>query len=210
MIKNILNKFQFRKTSSQLSHQRLASIKIEDSDIAIDCGANVGNITHILSRTGATVYCFEPNPYAFAALQERFSKMENVHCIQKGVSDKDDTMKLYLHENSSSDELLWSTGSSLLDFKSNVSSKNYVEVDIIDLSEFIEKLDSRIRVLKMDVEGVECMILKRLINDGIIDKIDYTFVETHDHKIPELKDETDEIRELISNNNIENIDLDWK
>jgi hypothetical protein len=34
-------------------------------------------------------------------------------------------------------------------------------------------------------------------------------VETHDHKIPELAAETNEIRELIRKKNIKNIDLNW-
>jgi hypothetical protein len=61
----------------------------------------------------------------------------------------------------------------------------------------------------MDVEGFECAILKKIINTGVIDKIDYVFVETHDHKIPELREETNSIRELIKNKRIENINLNW-
>ena len=209
MIKNMLRKFVPAKTPEQKARKQLFSIKLGKTDIAIDCGANVGNITQHLCKSGATVYCFEPNPYAFEVLQDRFSNMQNVHCIPKGVSDKKSMMKLYLHENSDKDEVHWSTGSSLLNFKGNVLNDKYVEVEIIDLCEFIESLNYRVRILKMDVEGVECEILKKIICSGVIDKIDYAFVETHDHKIPELKVETDAIRELIEQKRIKNINLDW-
>ena len=209
MIRNALRKFLAAKTPEQMARKHFFSIKSNRTDIAIDCGANVGNITQHLCKSGATVYSFEPNPYAYKVLQDRFSNMQNVHCIPKGVSDKKNKMKLYLHQNSNEDEVYWSTGSSLLDFKGNVLTDKYIEVEIIDLCEFIESLNHRVRILKMDVEGVECRILEKIINTGVIDKIDYAFVETHDHKIPELKEETDAIRELIKKRRIENINLDW-
>ena len=97
----------------------------------------------------------------------------------------------------------------MLDFKGNVLSDKSVEVEIIDLCEFIKSLNHRVRILKMDVEGVECAILRKMINSGVIDKIDYVFVETHDHKIPELKTETNAIRQLIKHKKIRNINLNW-
>ena len=209
MITDVLRKLLPAKTPEQKARKHFFSVKLKKTDIAIDCGANVGNITQHLFKSGATVYSFEPNPYAFKVLQDRYSNMENVHCIQKGVSDKKDKMKLYLHENSDKDEIHWSTGSSLLDFKGNILKEKHVEVEIIDLCEFIVSLNHHVRILKMDVEGVECGIIKRMINTGVIDKVGYVFVETHDHKIPELKQETNMIRELIKEKGIKNINLDW-
>jgi FkbM family methyltransferase len=210
MLRDILKKFLSEKTAEEKARKQFFSIKLRKADIAIDCGANVGDITQHLCKLGSTVYCFEPNPYAFKVLKDRFSNMHNVHCIQKGVNDKNILAKLYLHENSDKDEVYWSTGSSLLDFKGNVLSDKYVEVEVIDLCEFIESLNHRVRILKMDIEGVECAILRKIINSGVIDKIDYTFVETHDHKIPELKAETNAIRELIVQRRISNINLYWR
>ena len=208
-IREILEKFMQAKTPEQMARKKLFSIKLEKADIAIDCGANVGNITQHLCKSGATVYSFEPNPHAFKVLQDRFSNMGHVHCIPKGISNKKGKMKLYFHENSDKDEVYWSTGSSLLDFKGNVLADKYVEVEIVDLCEFIESLNHRVRIIKMDVEGVECGILEKIIKTGVIDKIDYAFVETHDHKIPELKTETNAIRKLIKKRGIKNINLDW-
>lgn len=209
MFKEFMRRLTSVKTPGQKAQEELLSVSLRKNDIAIDCGANVGDITQYLCRTGATVYCFEPNPYAFKVLKDRFSDMQNVHCMPQGVSDRNGMMNLYLHENSDNDEVHWSTGSSLLDFKNNVLSNKYVEVKIIDLCEFINSLNRRIKILKMDVEGAECAILKKLISDDVVSKIDHVFVETHDHKIPELKKDTDAIRDLIKENGIKNINLDW-
>lgn len=205
---NILQKLK-PKNKKEKAQEKFFSIHIAESDIAIDCGANIGEYTEHLCYLGGVVYAFEPNPYAFQVLKKRFQDKDNVHCIQKGVLDRNDKMRLYLHEFSGQDQVLWSTGSSLLDFKGNVLKDQYVEIEVVDLCEFIDSLHSRIKLLKMDVEGVECRILKKIIQKGLHEKIDHIFVETHDHKVPELKVETDEIREILKKKGIKNINLDW-
>lgn len=186
--------------------------KVKADEIAIDCGANIGDITEHLSKYGGTVYSFEPHPLAFEHLQTRFKGRPNVQCISKAVYTHNSTMKLYLHEGhegDDNDELAHSNVSSLLDYKPNVSREKYVEVPVLDLCGFIEALGQRVRVLKLDVEGVEGAILQRLIETGIIQRIDCVFVETHENKIPELRGEMDEIRSLIKERRLRNIDLNW-
>jgi FkbM family methyltransferase len=184
------------------------AIVVEDS-VCIDCGANVGNVTLQMSNKGAEVYAFEPNPHAFKILSERFNNNKKVHCINKGVWDRNGKMKLFFHENSSEDEIKWSTGSSILEFKKNISTEKFIEIEVIDLIQFIRKLDKKISILKIDVEGAECEILERIIEERVYENIEKIFVETHDHKIPELKIRTDIIRKKIKEEKIENISLDW-
>jgi FkbM family methyltransferase len=200
----------FVRDPKKRARRKLAAIKLTKADTAIDCGANVGKVTRRLAKGGATVYAFEPNSHAFDILEEAFHDEAHVQCIRKAVSDENGTMRLYLHENSDEDEVHWSTGSSLLGFKGNVLKDKFEEVEVVDLCEFIVSLGRRIKILKIDIEGAECSVLKKLIDTGIINNIDYVFVETHDHKIPELKAATDEIREMIKDKKIRNIDLNWK
>ena len=199
----------FPRLAGWKARRALARMKLRAGDIAIDCGANVGEITELLARRGATVYAFEPNSHAFAVLRARFSRVPSVHCFPMAVGVAYGRMKLYLHERSDEDEVFWSTGSSLLEFKSNVLREKYEEVEVVDLCAFIESLNRPVRVLKMDVEGVECAILRRLIDTGLVERIDRIFVETHDHKIPSLRAETDALRELIVKDAITNISLSW-
>lgn len=208
MYNRILQKLR-PKDPKEIAKKELKKIKLRKTDIAIDCGANVGKVTKQFARSKATVYAFEPNPHAFKILQEKFKDKPNVHCIQKGVMDRNGMMKLYLHTLSDQDPVYWSTWSSLLEFKRNMREDRYVEIEVVDLCEFIESLQARVKVLKMDVEGVESKILKKLIDTGIIHTIDHIFVETHDYGIPEIKSETDEVRALIGEKQIQNINLDW-
>ena len=103
----------------------------------------------------------------------------------------------------------WSTGSSLVSEKKNVSENSYVTVELLDLAQFIKDLGKRIRVVKLDVEGVEYKILRRMIELDIVGSIDHIFVETHEDQIPELVAEAEEVRALIREKGLKNIDLDW-
>jgi len=183
--------------------------KLNKNSTCIDCGANIGSITLQMAETGAKVYAFEPNPYAYEQLQKNINQFKNVICFQKGVYIEDTKKELFFHQNSSQDEIYWSTGSSLLDFKGNVDKNKSQLVEIIDLNKFIIQLNSKIDLLKIDVEGVEIEILNKLIDTGVIHKIKYVFVETHEKKIPELLESTNKLRERIKKEKITHINLDW-
>ena len=177
--------------------------------INIDCGANVGNITERLLGSADVVHAFEPNPHAFKKLKDRFFYNPKVVCHQNAVLDVKKTVKLFLHENSDKDEVHWSTGSSLLDFKGNVLKDKFVEVEAIDLCSFISNLEGKINILKIDVEGVEYEILNKLIDLKLVEQINSIKVEIHAKKIPELAEKEELLKKRIAELNINNINLDW-
>ena len=189
--------------------ERLAEFRLGPGDIAIDCGANVGNVTEHLAAGGATVHAFEPNPYAFAQLAERFAGRDNIHCHPQAVLDHAGQIRLYLHVHAAENQVGWSQGSSLLATKSNVNPDTFAEVTAVDLAEFILGLDRPVRVVKMDIEGVECRVIQRLLDSGAIAQIGHLLVETHDGRIPELRAETDALRDRIARDRRTNIRLDW-
>lgn len=197
------------KSAKDHAFVELYSMKLREGDIAIDCGANVGKVSAHWCQSGATVYAFEPNPHAFKILDEKLSGRPNAHCFQKAVLDRNDKVKLYYHLASDENELRWSTGSSLLRFKANVLQDKFAEVEAIDLAEFVNALDHDVKILKLDVEGVECAILRKLIESEMHMRIGRIFVETHENQAPELQEETDELRALIKSMNITNINMNW-
>lgn len=201
--------FFTKKTQPKISELSTIYKNLSSDSICIDCGANVGSISKQMAITGAKVYAFEPNPFAFKQLEKNTKTFPNVICIPKGVYITDTQKELYFHKNSSQDEVYWSTGSSLLEFKGNVDKNKNQLVELVDLDNFIINLNKKVDLLKMDVEGVEIEILNKLIDTGTIYKIDYIFVETHEKKIPELKSSTKSLRERIKFQKLSNINLDW-
>jgi len=195
-----------------MTDTRDLKIDIVRGDVVIDCGANVGVVTQHFRRLGATVYAFEPNPHAFIALDMNFANDPNVFCLKKGVASPEQAGpgKLFLHEYAETDQLTYSTGSSINPDKGNVDVNNYLEIELIDLCKFIKDLGVPIKVLKIDIEGAEIELLNALIDQGLSSVIEHIFVETHEKKIPSLRTPLELLKEKIEEKNITNIDLTWR
>lgn len=178
-------------------------------DIVIDCGANIGKYTNMFASLGAEVFAFEPDPNAFSVLKKTTDSKDNIHIYQKAVGTKEDNLRLYFHKENKNNPIEYSQGSSLLDYKGNVDKDNFVNVEVIDLGGFIDSLSKPVKIIKIDIEGAEVDLLNNLLNRNIIQNIPHVFVETHDNKIPELREEMNKIRKIISENNLNNIRLDW-
>ncbi len=185
--------------------------ELEKGDYVIDCGANVGDVTNFFQQIGAKVFAFEPNRHAFEVLSQRYQNNINVVCINKGVGAESDSgmKKLFLHENADHDQVVYSTGCSIVDDKVNVNTENYEKVEIVDLSKYIKSLDKPVKVLKIDIEGAEINLLNDLLDKGILRNIPYVFVETHEKKIPSLRKPTEMLKQRISKEGYSNINLNW-
>ena len=74
---------------------------------------------------------------------------------------------------------------------------------------YITSINSTIKVLKLDIEGEEINVINQLIDKNIHKNIENIVVETHEEKIPELKKETDALKEKINRLQINNIHFNW-
>jgi FkbM family methyltransferase len=188
--------------------KREISRHLSAGDIAIDCGANTGTVTKFMARPGVKVFAFEPNLFAFKVLQKKFEHQPNVVCLNQAVAHKAGKMKLFLHKQAGENQVHWSTGSSLLSSKENIDPNDYLEVDTVDLCEFVEK-NAPIKVLKIDIEGAEVELLNRFIDLGLHQKVGMVLVETHE-RIATLAEPTQRLRDRIKTEKIKNIDLTWE
>ena len=204
-------KYYKNKITTWLSYVQLIPIlsKIKPGDIVVDCGANVGDVTGYFASKRAQVYSFEPDPNAFGVLCKRFEKTYNVKCLKKGVWKENAKMKLFQHAETSVEGVPWTVSSSIVQEKRNVNQDKYVEVELIDLSEFLRELNQPIKVLKIDIEGAEIEVLNKLIDDGIYKNVIYILVETHEKKIPEQEKELRLLKNKIHTLGIKNINLNW-
>jgi FkbM family methyltransferase len=194
--RHLLRAFRRRIRPTALE-RRIAALGVDEGDIAIDCGANVGDVTFELAQAGAIVHAFEPNPDAFAILERRFAGTSAVQLHPQAVLDRGGKARLYFHVDTVRDPVAASIGSSLLEFKGNVDAERFMEVETVDLAGFVLDLPDPVRVLKLDVEGAECPIVHRLLDTGAIDRVETTLIELHDGHIPELRAENDVLRERL-------------
>jgi FkbM family methyltransferase len=181
---------------------------LKNEDICIDVGANVGIVSEIFLSKGAEVYAFEPHPDAFIKLLEVKRKYKKFTPLNESAGISEGKVKLYLHTSHHSDPLKFSTGSSLLNSKPNISEK-FIVSDAIDFAKFLSRFP-RIYILKMDIEGFEVELIPHLINLRSLNNVDHVFVETHEKKWPGLKDRTADMKQLVSASPYNNqIRWDW-
>jgi FkbM family methyltransferase len=196
-------------TPEARSKRAIRELGLREADTVIDCGANVGTMTSVMAEGGATVHAFEPNPHACVVLRRKFEHNPRVKVHEAAVHISDGTLRLHLHENSIQDEVYWSNGSSLLADKPNVSGERFVEVRTVDLAAFIGALPGRVRLLKVDIEGAEVEVLRRLIEAGSLDKVDILFVETHENKMPWLQPATAKLKKELAAHPTCQARFDW-
>jgi FkbM family methyltransferase len=194
-----------------LNNGKILELEIEPADYVIDCGANIGEIVNLFHFHGANVIAFEPNKHAYEVLLRRFKNINNIKCIPKGVSGKKSAgiRKMFLHEQAEENQVLYSTGSSILEDKQNVNKENFIEVEMVDLCKFLKYFKKKVKVLKIDIEGAEIELLNDLMDENLIRDIPYIFVETHERKIPSLRDTTAALKKRIEQEEYLNINLNW-
>ena len=98
---------------------------INTNSVCIDLGANIGLISSMMARRGATVYAFEPNPAIYILLEEKYKSFPNIHPIKKAAGITNRSVNLYLHsDNHGENKAELSQASSLKSNKPNVSKEN--------------------------------------------------------------------------------------
>lgn len=182
--------------------------KLNDQSIVVDCGANVGNVTAKLAATGAQVHSFEPEPYLFSFLQDRFANTPNVILYHAAVASQAGKLQLWL-EVDPSRQLSDLQGHSLLRREGSSSDSQNVEVECVDFFQFLESLGKIPDLVKMDIEGAEVDILERLLTEDRAKAVGPMFVETHENQIPEVRERVVHIFRQVKARKLDRINLLW-
>ena len=167
---------------------------LNKNSIIIDLGANIGDKTQYFNdRYKCKIICYEPNKIAYDILKKRFKKSSNIICINKGVSKNEREKKLYYHKQYENDKLDFSQGSSFLDNKENINSKNFDYVQTLPIYELLDE-HKYIDLIKIDIEGYEYEIIPELISNK--NKIKYVIAELHGDPVRKNYDNTQKNKKL--------------
>lgn len=139
---------------------------LDKNSIVLDIGANIGNVSsYILEKTQSKIFAFEPNIFCFEVMTRRFLDNMRMNIFNIGVSNYTGVSNFYLHEKSKGiNDFSYLEGSSLKSNKDNVSEKNKVKVNVVNISEILSKFNI-IDLIKIDVEGSEYEIVPFLISE---------------------------------------------
>ena len=117
------------------------------------------------------------------------------------VGTSNTVSKLYMHEDFNLDKVLYSQSSSLIKQKNNLSD-SFILIKVINFAEWLKQF-KKIKFIKIDIEGYEVELLNHLINTKVLNRVDYIFVETHENKIVELRNEINQLKKKIKNSNLQ-------
>lgn len=186
---------------------------LKPGDLVLDCGANMGVITAVLAATGADVIAYEPDPYAYEILQEKFAAMANVTLVNAAVGVGTGTVRLMRADNFGENPEGASVKSTILDGGRRIDSENSIEVPLIDFPGLVRDLVAargEIAFVKMDIEGAELDILEVLVRDSLFTSIRCLVAETHERKFKDLRDRYKTLRDVVAETfPAGKVNLDW-
>jgi len=186
----------YRKLKRRIGNRTLADFRrivdtLGPGDIAIDLGANAGEITQELARSGAEVHAFEPDPETFARLQGAVAGFDNVVLHNKAAGGEAGLVPILRPAS-------WYEGrepsaSKAVSVVRDQRTEGFVpagSVEIIDFAAFLNALPRPATLVKVDIEGSEWALLDRVMAEAR-DQFDAMFVETHERfdrsVLPRLK-----------------------
>lgn len=186
---------------------RRALKKAPTGAIAIDCGANVGDVTEVLVQHGLKVIAFEPDPMAIEVFRRRFRDDSRITLHECAVGAAPGSGQLHRSARAAAD-LEYSQHSSLFGFD-HLERDATATVPIIDIVQALKDIDGRIYIMKLDIEGAEAEVLEALLDANCTTSVDHIFVETHERFGAEIKSRIDALRTRIALGGHKNIDLNW-
>src|SRR3989344_1401255 len=204
---------------------------LKQNDVFIDVGANIGVFSLLASSkiTNGKIYAFEPSKSILPNLYQNIflnSKKDTIEVVEKIVSDKVGTHLFYTHDIPDYNHI------------SNTDKKSGKVLRILatSLDRFIaENKITHIKLIKIDVEGAEFLVLKGIkksLAAGLIDALivevnkegmrefgflpdqifnyltDYGFKLYYfdfNYKLKKLEDNLDDVRNIIAVRESQNI-----
>jgi FkbM family methyltransferase len=160
----------------------LASQFIQEGDVCIDVGANMGSYTFFMaSKVGdrGRVFAFEPQPDLYQMLVDsiHLNKIDDFVIADRRAlhSKSGEMLKIHLSEDVRNSGL-----SSVLVRGEFLRESNFIEAETVALDDFFERNQiDQCQLIKIDIEGAETEAIEGMLELLKAERIHYLIVEQH-------------------------------
>jgi FkbM family methyltransferase len=164
-------------------------------DVFLDVGANVGLYSLLLASalgSSGQVIAFEPERESFEHLQDNLKLNEagNVRPFQKALGDADGRADLFLRGGNADSTFVWSP---------SLRYAGQQMVHVVQGDGFLERQNLPLpRLVKVDVEGYECNVLRGLRRTLANPRCELVCCEVHPGLLPKSAQPEDIVQFLSS------------
>ena len=161
---------------------------LNENSVVFDLGGYMGDWSQkIAAIYSPYIYIFEPVPKYYSLIVDKFKHNPKISVFSFGLFGATKTEMLALEKD----------GSSIYG-----SSGDVIEISLVDVYEFLAERDIKeIDLMKINIEGAEYPLLKRMIQKGIVEKCCDIQIQFHTF-YPDAVKLRNEIRNTLQNTHI--------
>lgn len=182
----------FKKRKNELlSTYLIKNLEFEDDDVVIDIGANNGDF-YLCFDKKIKYFAYEPSPLVFSNLEYN---IKNHNLFNKGLSNlADNKIDFYLKDEFGDSSIL-----PINDYTKKIS------IETTTLDEEIDKIQQKIKLIKLEAEGFEPEILQGLKKH--LNSVQYITIDCGFERGIKLESTIAECSNYLLKNNFEMIDF---
>ncbi len=140
----------------------VSPVLLQENDIVIDCGSNIGLFSIIAANRCAKSYAFECVPSTYHYINQICKKYNNIELVKKAIGAFVSKVRFSMDEDlNCNNRIVWEDGEIGHNPVKFGAPENFQLVDMITIDEFVKeyKLD-KVDFIKADIEGAERDMLR--------------------------------------------------
>lgn len=172
---------------------------LEPGDVFIDIGAHIGFYSlfaaTVTGPSGRVISC-EPEPNNFADLirNKEENGFKHIEAHNAAVSDKVGVLPLWVNQDNDGGHALWNVGTHPFNSKSSETSE-VIDINTLSIDTLISQSGiDRVKVIKIDAEGAERMILDGAKDAFLNGAIDFIICEINEFALSKMSSSQNDIR----------------
>ncbi|URR34730.1 FkbM family methyltransferase [Thermosynechococcus sp. HN-54] len=173
---------------------------LDTESIVLDVGGYKGDFTALIhEKFNCRVFVFEPVSVFYHICKKRFAGNAKITALNYGLSDTDEVSQVYIAQDSSS-------------FYKRTSKASAEIAQLRNCATVFQELGlEKVDLMKINIEGGEYNLVRKLIDSNLIEKIKYLQIQFHNF-VENSEEKRQNLRSQLTRTHIEmwNYEFVWE